>query len=155
MIAERLLATFEQRDDRYTIGRVFFREDGEQLMQYLVAGPAWFARAMVDMAMSPVPVGADCVGEAMSAACVRKAPALVRCWCPQLSVLDCEVNGERWVFHVPARAANDTETSGNATQHQNGEKGLQFRGVRRTLRAKKKPNALALTDWLRDSEVTT
>lgn len=107
MIAQRLLATFEQRDERYTIGRVFFREDREQLLQYLVAGPEWFARAMVSMAMSPAPNSGDCVGEATAAACVRKAPALVRCWCRELSVLDCEVGEERWVFHVPARAAND------------------------------------------------
>lgn len=54
---------------------------------------------------------AVCIGCAPRAACVRKAPALVRCWCRELSVLDCEVDGERWVFHVPARPANDCEVT--------------------------------------------
>lgn len=51
---------------------------------------------------------AICTAQALGAACVRKAPALVRCWCRELSVLDCEVGGERWVWSVPARPANDT-----------------------------------------------
>lgn len=32
-----------------------------------------------------------------------------RVWCPELSVLDADVDGERWVWHVPAKPANDTE----------------------------------------------
>ncbi|MFZ5891263.1 MAG: hypothetical protein ACOY0T_09455 [Myxococcota bacterium] len=35
--------------------------------------------------------------------------ALPRVWCRELSVLDCEADGERWVWYVAAKPANDTE----------------------------------------------
>lgn len=42
------------------------------------------------------------------AACRRLSLSFARVWDQHLSVLDAEVDGERIVWHVPARAANDT-----------------------------------------------
>lgn len=110
------------------------------------------------------------------APCLRKQPALVRCWCRELSVLDCEVGGERWVFFVPARAANDAEVGKshnapgygasphpgdtscpfNRYQAEKGSHGIVVRAPTHQNREKAVRHRLAkaaLTDWLR-SEVS-
>jgi hypothetical protein len=59
---------------------------------------------------------APCTVAIARAACLRRAPELRRVWCPELSGLDAEVDGERRLWQVQARPGNDTTPITAATQ---------------------------------------
>jgi hypothetical protein len=97
-------------------------------------------------------VTALCTIAVARAACRRLSPSFPRVWCPELSMLDAEVDGERWLWHVPARAANDVEAGEPLeapTTRKRRRCGSESSGEPENLSSRP---VTALVAWLREQE---